>query len=311
MKTKSYAQTLKEELSARLAQEESGLYAELAGLVNGGAKIATQPLVLTFSTDTEAVADKFLLLVKKLFAVSAQKTRVHGKCVVSLEDAPTISQLLMQLGLWGDNAPLHVVPQELLNDTADMQAYFRGLFLGCGLMADPVKQYTCELIDDDENFLQDVALLGAEFDLDMRMRKRSDKYVLSIKDSEQVVDFLSVVQAYTALMNLENIRIEKDMRNQINRSVNCEAANLNKQVKASLKQIDEIRYVLANTKKELPEGLKEMAKIRIAYPEEALSELGEHFDPPIGRSGVNHRLRRLSEIYRQMVERVEKEGQEK
>ena len=146
------------------------------------------------------------------------------------------------------------------------------------------------------------------FDLDVRMivrnRKKQSVYVLYLKEGEQIVDLLNVMQAYTALMDLENIRIEKEMRNQINRSVNCEAANLQKVVNAALKQAEDIEYLIQHSGWEsLPPSLAQMARIRLEHPEESLQELGRLLDPPVGRSGVNHRLRKLS----QMAEKLRQE----
>ena len=125
-------------------------------------------------------------------------------------------------------------------------------------------------------------------------RKRNS--VVYLKDSGEIVEALGLMEAPGALMELENVRILKDMRNSVNRQVNCEAANISKTVEAAMKQVAEIEYIRDTAGLDsLPEHLREMAEIRLKYPDAALKELGEYLNPPVGKSGVNHRLRKLSE----------------
>ena len=133
--------------------------------------------------------------------------------------------------------------------------------------------------------------------MEAKIVKRKKYYVVYLKEGAGIVDLLNVMGAHLSLMNLENLRIEKEMRNSINRQVNCEAANITKTVNAANKQIEDIlllqkQYGLSN----LPENLREMANVRLAYPESSLQELGGYLNPPVGKSGVNHRLRKLSEL---------------
>ncbi len=124
-----------------------------------------------------------------------------------------------------------------------------------------------------------------------------------VKEGAHIVDLLNVMEAHTALMNLENVRIVKEMRNSVNRQVNCETANISKIVNAAVRQIEDIRLIQKNKGIEsLPEHLKEIALLRLAYPDAPLKELGMYLNPPVGKSGVNHRLRRISEIAEKMGE---------
>lgn len=124
---------------------------------------------------------------------------------------------------------------------------------------------------------------------------RKKYYVVYIKEGSQIVDILNVMEAPVSLMELENIRIVKEMRGSVNRQVNCETANINKTVSAAVKQIEDIRFIQsAAGLSGLPESLQEMARIRLERPEATLKELGEALEPPVGKSGVNHRLRKLS-----------------
>ena len=135
------------------------------------------------------------------------------------------------------------------------------------------------------------------FKLDAKIVTRKKSFVVYLKEGNQIVDVLNIMEAHVALMDLENVRILKEMRNSVNRQVNCETANINKTVSAAVKQIEDIRYI-QETKglDKLPEGLKDMALTRLTYPEASLKELGNLVTPPIGKSGVNHRLRKLNEI---------------
>ena len=159
--------------------------------------------------------------------------------------------------------------------------------------------YQTELID----FKQDNSLSKAEL-LKLRLRrlpvyiKERKKYnVVYVKEGSQIVDFLNVIGAHIALMNFENIRILKEVRNSVNRQVNCETANISKTVNAAAKQIEDIKYIECNMGfSQLSDGLREVAELRLDYPESSLQELGKMLKKPISKSGVNHRLRKLSEI---------------
>ena len=132
----------------------------------------------------------------------------------------------------------------------------------------------------------------------------SVNFVVYVKEGSQIVDLLNIMEAPVALMELENIRIVKEMRNTVNRKVNCETANINKTVSAAVKQMEDIRYICDTVGLEsLPDNLKEMAKMRLERPEATLKELGEALEPPVGKSGVNHRLRKLSLIAQDIRER--------
>ena len=133
------------------------------------------------------------------------------------------------------------------------------------------------------------------FELDAKIIMRKKYFVVYIKEGTQIVDMLNIMEAHISLMELENIRILKEMRNSINRRVNCETANISKTVSAAVKQIEDITYIRDTVGfSELTDGLREIAQIRLDYPEASLVELGKLLSTPVGKSGVNHRLRKLS-----------------
>ena len=135
------------------------------------------------------------------------------------------------------------------------------------------------------------------FDIDSKIVKRKKHYIVYVKEGAQIVDLLNVMEAHVALMKLENIRILKEMRNSVNRKVNCETANINKTVSAAVKQLEDIKIVSEKIGFDnINENLAEIAKVRLDNPDATLKELGELLDPPVGKSGVNHRLRKLSDL---------------
>ena len=177
------------------------------------------------------------------------------------------------------------------------RAYIRGAFIASGSMSDPSKSYHFEIVCASMGKAQQIQKIMRCFALDAKIVSRKKSFVVYLKEGAQIVDVLNVMEAHQSLMELENIRILKDMRNTVNRKVNCETANINKTVSAAVKQIEDIRYI-EETKglDKLPEGLKDMALTRLTYPEASLKELGALLQNPVGKSGVNHRLRKLSEM---------------
>ena len=183
----------------------------------------------------------------------------------------------------------------MIQNACCKKAFIRGAFLAAGSLSDPEKFYHFEIVCaslEKAVQLQNVILT---FDIDAKIVVRKKYYVVYIKEGSQIVELLGLMEAHVALMELENIRILKEMRNSVNRQVNCETANINKTVSAAVKQIEDIRFIQSVAGLSgLPESLQEMARIRLERPEATLKELGEALEPPVGKSGVNHRLRKLS-----------------
>ncbi len=177
------------------------------------------------------------------------------------------------------------------------RAYIRGAFLGGGSVSDPEKIYHLEIVTHSDSYANSLCSLINEFGLNAKTIERKNNYVVYLKEGEHIVNLLNIIGAHSALLDLENIRIYKDMRNNINRIVNCETANLSKTINAAVRQIENIRYIedsygLSN----LSPSLREVAELRLNNPDASLRELGEMLNPPIGKSGVNHRLRKLDKI---------------
>lgn len=177
------------------------------------------------------------------------------------------------------------------------KSYLRGAFINIGSVVDPNKNYHLEFVLNDLKDAEELRDLINTFSLNSKIIERSKKYVVYLKDSESIVDLLNIIGAHKSLLEFENIRVLKDLRNKTNRTVNFETANIEKTAKASYQQCEDILFI--KEKKGLsylPENLKQVSEIRLMYPDYTLKELGEALTPKISKSGVNHRLKKINEI---------------
>jgi DNA-binding protein WhiA len=190
-----------------------------------------------------------------------------------------------------------LVSDKLLERNCCKRAFIRGIFLACGSVTDPNSGYHLEMtFGNHDRAVQMQEIIGV-FELETKIIERKNMYVVYMKEGSAIADFLNIIGAHIALMDFENVRILKEMRNSINRQVNCETANIKKTVSAASRQTEDIRYIHDKAGFGiLSENLAQIAKLRLENPDVTLKELGEMLNPPLGKSGVNHRLRRLSEI---------------
>lgn len=293
----SFSGTVKEELAAHVSSARHCQLAELAALLqyNGGACDGGRHLCL--DTENEAVARKCFTLLKKTFNI---ETVMRGKRRL-IPDDETERRVIQTLYLAGrGNGEIKTtdpVNPLLVRSSCCARAYLRGVFLSVGSMSDPGKSYHLEFVCDEKAQALQLQKMLSEFQIEARIIGRKKYHVVYLKEGAGIVDLLNVMGAHVSLMELENMRILKEMRNSINRRVNCETANISKTVTAAGRQIEDIllirdRYGFEN----LPDNLRQMAEVRLEYPDAALKELGGYLEPIVGKSGVNHRLRRLSEI---------------
>ena len=203
----------------------------------------------------------------------------------------------------------HLIPdlKGMLERQCCRRAFLRGAFLCLGSMSDPGKSYHLEFVCEHEPWAEQIRQTIAGFQIEAKIIRRKKYYVVYLKEGAGIVDLLNVIGAHRALMQMESLRVEKEVRNSINRQVNCEAANISKTVNAASKQIEDIEYLkrhygLLN----LPDGLRQMAEVRLEHPDSSLSELGKYLNPPVGKSGVNHRLRKLGELTERLRHKEEK-----
>jgi len=191
------------------------------------------------------------------------------------------------------------VPEEVLNEDQRMRSYLRGAFLATGSVNNPeTSRYHLEIYSLYETHNEGIAQMMNYFHLNARTTKRRNGYIVYLKEAEKIADFLQVIGATNSMLKFEDIRIVRDMRNSVNRLVNCENANINKTVAAAERQIENIKHLQATVGLDsLPDKLREIAVLRLENPEVSLKELGDMVPSgPISKSGINHRLRKLNEM---------------
>lgn len=211
-----------------------------------------------------------------------------------IQDAACVHKVLQTIKYSGDAL---VVNPLLIKSFCCKRAFLRGAFLAVGSMSNPEKGYHLEYVCTDAQQAAQLVDTLLAYGIRAKTVVRKKYQVVYIKESEEIVELLNVIGAHVSLMKLENLRILKDMRNSINRRVNCETANISKTVYAATKQIADIQYIKEHYGFDnLKENLRQVAELRLEYPDAALKELGEYLSPPVGKSGVNHRLRKLSEL---------------
>ncbi|MBO4290465.1 MAG: DNA-binding protein WhiA [Lachnospiraceae bacterium] len=281
----SFSSEVKQELAKQIGNARHCQLAELAAIIHlcgQYGRDAEGHFTIGFQTENEVIVRKSFTLLKKTFNIDTDKW-------ISEEQMRDLYQKI------GD--PEEPVSSLLIKNSCCQRAFLRGAFLSVGSISDPSKGYHLEFVCTKEEKARQLQGIIRGFEIEAKTVKRKKYTVVYLKEGSGIVDLLNVCGAYVSLMNLENLRILKEMRNSINRRVNCEAANINKTVSAASRQIGDIEYLrdhygLAN----LPEALRQMAEVRLENPDAPLKELGELLDPPVGKSGVNHRLRKLSEL---------------
>jgi len=304
----SFSAATKNELARVLGRRLCCRVAELAALIrmDGSIQISGGRLIsLNIVTENAAVARKIFSMVKSQFNLHTEvlvqrKTRLRKNNVYLVRIPPQqgVNMLLNRLGMIDENGRLiNDVREDLLKKECCRRAYLRGVFLGGGSVNSPEGNYHLEVITDNEKHARYIGRLMQRLRLPAKESERKNWHVVYLKGSEQIVRFLNIIGAHAALLSFENARIYKDMRNQVNRLVNCETANLNKTVNASVRQLENIKLVKDTVGFEhIPVSLREVAELRVEYPDASLKELGDFMQPRLGKSGINHRLRKIEEI---------------
>ena len=201
-----------------------------------------------------------------------------------------IKQELMELKIWDQNS-------QFTQEEQIKRICIREAFLKSGSINDPNKEYHLEIIFKLKRKADEINIMLKELNINSKIITRNKKYVIYIKDGEEISKFLALIGANNAVIKFEEIRVIKDMKNKVNRKVNYETANINKTINAAIQQIEDIKLIKAkNEFAKLPEGLKELANLRIENPDISITELGKMLSKPLSKSGVNHRLLKLKEI---------------
>ena len=307
----SFSADTKNELARIEPERKCCALAELAGFIrvcgtlklSGGGKID-----LKLSTEHAAVARMYLKKIKDYFDMGAElqieqsalSRRGHMyEIVISSESGA--QQILREIGFLrvkeGCDYFAVDVPEALVKKKCCKKAYLRGVFLGAGTISDPEKSYHLDLICSDEVLANDLRKLMGAFGLKARVTARQKKYVVYLKEAEQVADFLNALGAHRHLLEFENVRVVKEVRNQTNRIVNCENANMDKTVNTAARQLASIQKIeRLRGLDTLPPKLRDAARLRLEHPEASLEELAGLLDPPLKKSGMNHRLRKIDEL---------------
>lgn len=289
----SFSSTVKEELSHKINSARHCQLAEIAAIFSFcGSFIQKNDgnSEIFFNFENVLVGNKCFTLIKKAFTI-------YGDGFSS--ENLSYDEELLQIRIRGDElvSKIHgaLSSGTVTEKSCCKRAYLRGAYLCGGSITDPGKSYHLEIVCKDEKTASRIVQLFEAFDVDAKLVLRGKYHLVYIKDSSTIVLALNVCEAPVALMEYENAIIVKEMRNSINRQNNCDVANLNKTISAAQDIISDIEILMGTKEYEaLPDNVKEVAQLRIEHPDASLKELGEMLDPPLGKSGVNHRLRKLS-----------------
>ncbi|MCR5147002.1 MAG: DNA-binding protein WhiA [Clostridia bacterium] len=283
----SFSKNIKEELSktSNLANKEL-VKAELIGyLITNNIDIKNNKI--KYSTESEYNINRFAKLLNNV-NISKYEIDIQGK-TFSILIKENIN--LDEVSIVDSKIELNDNIKEFCNNEVLEKALIRGSFLGSGSINNPEKIYHLEVLYSSEKNVDYVIEVLKKYDINMK-KLNSTAY---LKDGEEISKFLAFIGANSAVLKFEEIRVIRDMRNNVNRLVNCETANLNKTINAALKQIEDIKFI-KNMKKfnELPENVQEVANLRLENPDISLIELGKMLKNPVGKSGVNYRLKVIS-----------------
>lgn len=299
----SYASEVKKELTG-LQVHLDNAKAELMALIrmNGSLGIANRNMILNVQTESPAIARRIYSLLKQFYQVESEivvwrkmKLKKNNQYVVRLRYHA--QEILSDLGILEGFQIKEKVPMTLLKDDLMIRSYLRGAFLAGGSVNNPeTSRYHLEIYSLYEEHNEMIAQMINRYRLNARTTARRSGYIVYLKEAEKIAEFLQLIGATNGMLKFENIRIVRDMRNSVNRLVNCENANMDKVANASNRQIENIRLIDSMVGLDsLPEKLRAIAETRLAHQEVSLKELGVLVPGgPISKSGVNHRLRKLN-----------------
>ena len=289
------------------------LLAELSGIISVAGSVILRgggDKRLSIETENIAVARRTFRLLQDVFDVQPQlvtlrRARLGGRSAHRIEISGDEASFVLE-GCGISVLQRRSVPKEITVRKCCRMSFLRGVFLASGSVTDPEKEYHLEFVLGDEAFAQAVQKLIARFELDAHMTTRRQMTLVYLKGQNEITDMLSILGAQSARFAMEDAFIRKELRNNANRAVNCDSANVQRSVTAAARQTEAIEYLLAaKGESSLPPALLQTARLRLQHPEVPLEELGRLCDPPVGKSGVNHRLRKLE----QMAEEIRTGGQ--
>ncbi|HAG57408.1 MAG TPA: DNA-binding protein WhiA [Ruminococcaceae bacterium] len=301
----SFANELKRQLLRLRYDDLRQLRARTHGLLRFSKAFGPQQMLLQTENKSvaELYADSIFGLIGLDATISVQEYKnKNGKSFfcATVDDQNDREKILRFFGY--GQSPMPVLNLEQVQSEEELGAFIAGAFLACGSMVDPGKSYHLEFVVTDQPLCE--ALIQVLFAVRIFPKSfaRRGSFVVYLKDSGEIEDLLGFMGAGNLGLEVMNVKIYKSIRNQVNRAQNCEFANLEKTISAASVQVKQIEYILKNKGTAfLPEDLREIAKLRVENPEMSLRELGEALGEPLTRSGVNHRLKRLSKIYEELT----------
>lgn len=301
----SFASDIKKELTNMPIKDCCGK-AELSALIrmNGSISFSNARMVIDVQTENAAIARRIYSLLKNFYNVNVElfvrkKMRLKKNNVYIVRLMENSEAILKDLEIFKDGFEFNnEISPSLIKKKCCKKAYLRGAFLAGGSVNNPeTSSYHLEIFSLYTEHCQALSELLNTFHLNSKTLERKKGCIVYMKEAERISDFLSIIGAHTALLRFEDVRIVRDMRNSVNRLVNCETANLNKTIGAAIRQVENIKFIDQTIGLDaLPEKLREIAKLRIEYQDVTLKELGEMVSGGISKSGINHRLRKLDEI---------------
>ncbi len=311
----SFSSTAKDELIRLPLGKSCCILSELSALTQTSGSLALRGLgrvQVTYRVENAALARRIFLLLRTQLNITArlhfvQHARLGGRrsCVLTLGDQDSQTLLIalhmMERDEEGNISLKRTAPRHPMTRQCCRRAFLRGAFLGCGSMTNPEKSYHFEWVAEDQSLRQTLAKLLDKSGLPVHEHLRKGQNVMYLKGAQQIADVLALMGASQAVLEMENIRITKQMRAGANRASNCDEHNSERMLNAADEQIEAIKLIsIQRGLFTLPPGLQEIARLRLEHTSLSLNELGQLMDPPVGKSGVNHRMRRLMDIAKEI-----------
>ncbi|WP_148630643.1 DNA-binding protein WhiA [Bacillus sp. E214] len=302
----SFASETKKELT-NLEVKECCARSELSALIrmNGSLSFSNRHLIVDVQTENAAIARRIYTFLKKLYNLQVdllvrKKMKLKKNNVYIVRFSEKAKEVLTDLNIIENEFTIiHDISEELIHKKCCKRSYLRGAFLAGGSVNNPeTSSYHLEISSLYKEHNDSLCELMNSFGLKSKTLERKKGFITYLKEAEKISEFLNIIGGHNALLKFEDIRIVRDMRNSVNRLVNCETANLNKTISASLRQVENIRYIENTVGLDiLPDKLREIARLRVEYQDVTLKELGEMVSSDkISKSGINHRLRKIDEI---------------
>lgn len=301
----SFSYSVKKELCSVMTDRDRK-YACFYGMLLFCRSFAADSIV--FQTENELTSKLFCSLADDVLgvkgAVSVSETKKKNDTtlyVLSIAEESNREEIIYRYHI-SSSTLIHRIQRDNI-DNNSVFAFVAGAFLSCGSVAEPIKEYHLEFVVPYYNLMNDLLDLLVSLGINAKYTERKGTFVIYLKGSEDIEDLLTFMGASHATIDLMNVKILKDIRNKANRIANCDAANIERTLRASEKQIEDIEYIMSTEGLDsLTPELRNMAEVRLENPDVSLKELGEMLDKPVGRSGANHRLKKLSEIAEQIRE---------